>query len=325
MGLVSLTGRCALVTGGAGTIGSHIVDQLVDAGAAHITVLDSLAGGTRDNLPNSEIVQFVQGDIRNRQLVAQLTRDVDVVFHQAGPSMSRYAENPRLAAQVMVDGTCNVLEAAVAARVKKVVAASAGSIHGVDERVPPLADEDGTVHHTAIALSEGLLHSFHRMYGLECVTLRYSDVYGPRMNAQGPGSDILARWIERITAGRPPVIKGSGIQTMDFVFTEDVARANLLAAESDAGDAVLDIASGVETSLLVLAQRLLGAMDSDLYIEFGPARVPNRVARRLPDTSAARELLGFRAEVGLDQGLRRLIEWWRAEHDLAPAAFAAAG
>ena len=329
MGLESLKGRRALVTGGAGTIGSHIVDQLVGAGAAHITVLDNLAAGRRDHLPDDDVVQFVQGDIRNRDLVARLTREVDVVFHQAGPPSSRCAEDPRLAVQVMVDGTCNVLEGAVAGRVKKVVAASAGSFYGAAEPWPategPPASGSETIYETAMVLTEGLLHSFHRMYGLDCVALRYFDVYGPRMKAHGAGADVLASWIERISAGRPPVIKGTGVQTMDFVFTDDVARANLLAAESDVTDEVLDVASGVETSLLELAQRLLRAMNSDLYIEFGPSRVPGKVVRRLPDPSAAHARLGFRAEIGLDRGLRRLVEWWRAERSTASPALAATG
>jgi len=331
MGLQSLNGRRALVTGGAGTIGSHIVDQLLDAGAAHVTVLDNLSGGRRANLPTPSdgAVSFVEGDIRNRSLVAELSRDVDVVFHQAGISSARCAEDPRLAVQVMVDGTLNVLEAAVAAGVQKVVAASADSVYGADAQLPIAerhhACADDTVYGAAKTFNEGLLRSFHAMYGLDYVALRYFDVYGPRMNDHGSGPEVLGRWIERIAAGRPPVIKGTGVHTMDFVFTDDVARANLLAAESEVTDEVFNIAGGTETSLLELAQKLLTAMDSDLYIEFGPARSATTVRRRLADTSSARERLGFRAEVGLDEGLRRLVEWWRAEHDAAPGMLAAAG
>jgi UDP-glucose 4-epimerase len=154
------------------------------------------------------------------------------------------------------------------------------------------------------------------MSGLDYVALRYFNVYGPRMDIHGLYTEVLIRWMERIADGRPPLIFGSGAQTMDFVFTTDIARANLLAATSPVAEGVYNVARGEETSLLGLAERLLAVMGSDLGVEHGPDRPVNGVTRRLASTEAARRDLGFTAETGLDEGLRRLVEWWRAEKAL---------
>jgi UDP-glucose 4-epimerase len=162
------------------------------------------------------------------------------------------------------------------------------------------------------------------MNGLDYVALRYFNVYGPRMDIHGVYTEVLVRWMERIASGIAPLINGDGLQTMDFVYIEDVARANMLAAEAEATDEVFNVATGVETSLLELAHRLLEVMDSDLRVEFGPERAAAKVSRRLASTRNAREQLGFEAEVGLEEGLRRLVDWWRADRARAEAAPAAA-
>jgi UDP-glucose 4-epimerase len=157
------------------------------------------------------------------------------------------------------------------------------------------------------------------MYGLDYVALRYFNVYGPRMDVHGLYTEVLVRWMERITAGEPPLILGDGVQTMDFVYMGDIARANLLAAEADVTDDAFNVASGTETSLLELAQMLLTVMGSDLDVEHGPARAVNGVTRRLADTTRARDLLGFEAEVDLEEGLTRLVDWWKGERAGKPA------
>jgi UDP-glucose 4-epimerase len=150
------------------------------------------------------------------------------------------------------------------------------------------------------------------------VALRYFNVYGPRMDIHGLYTEVLIRWMERIEAGTPPLVMGDGQQTMDFVFTTDIARANLLAAESATTDAVFNIGTNTETSLLELAEALLEVMGrSDLPVEFGPARAVNGVTRRLASIEAAQEQLGWKPEVDLHAGLRGLVEWWRAERELA--------
>jgi UDP-glucose 4-epimerase len=322
----SLRGSRALVTGGAGTIGSHLVDQLVEAGAAEIIVVDNFVRGRPANLAHALSagpVRLVEGDIRNRALLSQSMRGVDVVFHQAAIRITQCAEEPRLALEVLVDGTFNVFEAAAKEGVRKVVAASSASIYGLAESFPTAESHhpysNNTLYGAAKTFNEGLLRSFHAMNGLDYVALRYFNVYGPRMDIHGLYTEVLVRWMECISKGVPPVIFGKGAQTMDFVYVEDIARANILAAVADVTDEVFNVASGAETSLAGLAQELLEVMGSDLNIQFGPERAVNKVSRRLADTARARERLGFEAQVDLREGLTRLVDWWRAERESASA------
>jgi UDP-glucose 4-epimerase len=315
-----------LITGGAGVVGSTLADQLVAAGAKEIVVLDNLVRGRRDNLAwalENGPVKLVEGDIRDRELLAELTRDIDVVFHQAAIRITQCAEEPRLALEVLVDGTFNVYEAAVNAGVRKVVTASTASIYGLAEEFPttekhhPYAND--TLYGAAKSFNEGLLRSFHAMNGLDYVALRYFNVYGPRMDTHGVYTEVLVRWMERIDSGLPPLIFGDGNQTMDFVEVSDIARANIAAARADVTDEVYNVASGTETSLRELAETLLSVMGSSLEIEFGPERSVNGVTRRLADTSKASRDLGFDAEVDLEEGLTRLVTWYRAAREAGTA------
>jgi UDP-glucose 4-epimerase len=317
----------ALVTGGGGAIGSNVTDELVIAGADEVIVLDNFVRGRRENLAwalANGPVTLVEGDIRDRALVRRLMEGVDVCFHLAAIRITQCAQEPRLALEVLVDGTYNVVEAAVDAGVRRVVASSSASVYGLAEEFPtperhhPWAND--TLYGASKAFNEGLLRSFHAMHGLDYVALRYFNVYGPRMDVHGLYTEVLVRWMERIAAGQPPLILGDGLQTMDFVYIGDVARSNVLAAESELTDVVLNVASGTETSLLELARALLAAMGCDLPVEHGPARAVNGVTRRVADTTNARDLLGFEAEVGLEEGLTRLVEWWRGEREGAPTA-----
>jgi UDP-glucose 4-epimerase len=308
-----------LITGGAGMIGSTIAEQLVAAGASDIVILDNFVRGRRANLAPADrgALTVVEGDIRDRKLLARVMDGVDVLFHQAAIRITQCAEEPRQALEVLVDGTFNVLDAAVAAGVRRVVAASSASVYGLAEEFP--TDErhhpygNRTLYGAAKTFNEGLLRSFHDMYGLPYVALRYFNVYGPKMDIHGVYTEVLVRWMERIAAGLPPLILGDGQQTMDFVYVGDVARANLLAADSDVTDEVFNVASGTETSLVQLATALTEVMGADLSPEFGPERKVNAVPRRLADTTSAREVLGFEAEVTLHEGLRRLVDWWQRE------------
>lgn len=309
-----------LITGGAGVVGSHVVDQLVKEGVDEVVVLDDFSRGRPENLAWASAngpVRVVHGDIRDRRLLAELMSGIDLLFHQAAIRITRCAEEPRLALEVLADGTFNVLEAAVAAGVGRVVAASSASVYGAAERFPTAEDHhpygNRTLYGAAKAFNEGMLRSFHEMYGLDYVALRYFNVYGPRMDIHGVYTEVLIRWMERIASGQAPLILGDGAQTMDFVYVEDVARANLLAAKAAITDQVVNVASGKETSLAELATLLLEAMGSDLDPEYGPERRVNAVPRRLASTARAERLLGFRAAVGLQEGLRRLVDWWRAE------------
>jgi UDP-glucose 4-epimerase len=309
-----------LVTGGGGAIGSNVVDELVLAGAEQVVVLDNFVRGRRENLDWARAngnVELVEGDIRDRALVGKLMDGVDVAFHHAAIRITQCAEEPRLAVDVLVDGTFNVFEAAAAAGVRRVVASSSASVYGLAETFPTAEDHhpyaNDTLYGAAKVFNEGLLRSMHAMHGLDYVALRYFNVYGPRMDVHGLYTEVLVRWMERISAGQPPLILGDGLQTMDFIYMGDIARANMLAAQSELTDEVFNVASGTETSLLELAQMLLDVMGSDLSVEHGPERAVNGVTRRLADTSLATQRLGFTAEVGIEEGLTRLVEWWRGE------------
>ena len=308
-----------LITGGAGLIGSHIADLLAPE-AAEIVVLDNFVRGRRDNLDAAAAsgrLTIVAGDILDSRLVGELMDGIDVVFHQAAIRITQCAEEPRLAVDVLVNGTFNVLEAAVAKGVSKVVAASSASVYGLAETFPtteshhPYANR--TIYGAAKAFNEGMLRSFADMYGLKYVALRYFNVYGPRMDVHGAYTEVLIRWMERIAAGEKPLILGDGTQTMDFVHVQDIARANVLAARSEVSDEVFNIASGVETSLRELAETLQRVMGASPGLEFGPPRKVNPVSRRLASTEKARRLLGFDATVSLEDGLRGLVAWWQQQ------------
>jgi UDP-glucose 4-epimerase len=308
-------------------IGSHIADLLVAEDVAEVVVLDDFSRGRRENLATAAArgnVKIIEGDIRDKRLVSEVMEGIDVVFHQAALRITQCAGDPRLGVEVLADGTFNILEAAVEAGVKKIVAASSASIYGLAEEFPTSETHHGynnrTLYGAAKLFNEGLLRSFHEMHGLNYVALRYFNVYGPRMDTHGAYTEVLIRWMERLSEGRPCLILGDGTQTMDFVFIEDVARANILAAKASVTDEVFNIASGIETSLNDLAAVLGRAMGRLSVPEYGPARKVNPVSRRLADTRKAEQFLGFRPQVTLEDGLRRLVAWWEEQQCLEAVA-----
>lgn len=309
-----------LITGGAGLIGSHIAELLARQQPREIVVLDNFVRGRRENLAAAEEIYpitVIEGDIRDLPTLKHAMQDIDVVFHQAAIRITQCAEEPRLAMDVLATGTFNVVEAAVAAGVDRLIAASSASVLGQAELFPTQENHHSynnrTLYGAAKAFNEGLLRSFAEMYGLKYVALRYFNVYGPRMDVFGAYTEVLIRWMERIDAGLPPIIHGDGSQTMDFVHVYDIARANILAAESDVTDEVFNVASGTETSLTELARLLARAMGSFHSPQYAPARKVNAVPRRLADTHKAKSMLGFAAEIALDEGLADLVKWWRRE------------
>jgi UDP-glucose 4-epimerase len=309
-----------LITGGAGLIGSHLADQLLQDGVREIVILDNLVRGRRENLTHALTtgrVTLIEGDIRDPERVAEAMSGIDIVFHQAAIRITQCAHEPRLALEVLANGTFNVLEAAVKAGVRKIVAASTASVYGLAAEFPTSEMHhpynNRTLYGAAKLFNEGLLRSFHHMYGLDYVALRYFNVYGERMDVNGAYTEVLIRWMERIASRQPPRIFGDGRHTMDFIHVEDIARANILAATSSVTDQVFNVASGRETTLNDLAGALLRIMGSPLTPEYGPERVVNAVPRRLADTTRARRLLGFTPRIDLDEGLHRLVDWWQKE------------
>jgi UDP-glucose 4-epimerase len=313
-----------IVTGGAGLIGSHVVDELLRQGAPEIVVFDDFSRGRRENLRDAMPggrVRVIDGDLCDRAAVEKAITGASFVFHLAAIRITHCAEEPRLAKEVLIDGTFNVLEACVKAKVRKVIAASSASVYGLAEKFPTEETHHGydnrTLYGAAKMFNEGLLRSFNEMYGLKYIALRPFNVYGPRMDTQGAYTEVLVRWMESIDAGKPPTIFGDGTDTMDFVHVTDVARANILAALSDTSDAVFNVGTGVETSLNELARLLLAVMGSHLHPQHAPARRINPVSRRVASVEAAARVLGFRAAVGLEEGLRDLVGWWRRERATA--------
>jgi UDP-glucose 4-epimerase len=317
---VNINGSRIVVTGGAGLIGSTTIDLLLRAHAPkQIVIFDNLSRGTTANIESAlrdPRVVLVQGDVRDQAAVERVVHGADAVIHMAALRITACAAEPRDAFDVMCAGTFNVVAAAQQARVRKVVAASTASIYGLAEEFP--TDErhhpynNRTWYGAAKVMLEGLLRSFNDMYGLPYVALRYFNVYGERMDIHGKYTEVLIRWMERIDAGTPPLILGDGSQTMDFVHVDDVARANVLALSSDVSDEVFNVASGVETSLNDLAAALTRVMGAAVAPEYGPERKVNAVPRRLASTEKAEQVLGFRAAVSLEEGLQRLVAWWRA-------------
>ncbi len=315
----SLESAVVLVTGGAGLIGSHIVDRLVDEGVREVRVLDNLVRGRLENLAQARArlpLTFFEGDVRDRGILAKAVSGCDYVFHQAAIRITLCAESPRECIDVLVGGTLNVFEAAESAGVRKVVYASSASVYGGAEIFPTSERHhpynNRTLYGAAKLMNEGIARHFRDMDGLASVGLRYFNAYGPRMDYTGAYTEVFIRWLDCIDRGTPPKIHGDGSASMDFIFVDDIARANILAMKSDREDDVYNIASGSETTLLELwraIQEVTGAFH--LEPEFHSPRKVNPVPRRLADVARARDELEFVAEIPLREGLRRLREWQR--------------
>ena len=322
----NLTGTCFLVTGGAGFVGSTIVDQLRAAGASEVRVIDNFVRGNWNNLAAARElggVNIIDGDIRNGSLVNRATEGVDYVFHQAALRITRCAEAPREAVEVLIGGTMNVLEAALKHKVKKVIAASSASVYGEPSYLP--IDEshtfnNRTMYGAAKIANEQMLRALHETSGLDYIAFRPFNIYGPRMDVTGVYTEVLIRWLEAIEANKRPLIFGDGAQSMDFVYVEDVARANILAAKSDITDEVFNVGTGVQVNLNELCQLVLSMTGSSLQPEYREARTVANVQRRRAAIEKADKMLGFRATVPLEQGMRELIRWRQASKALASTA-----
>lgn len=312
----SLDGSRILITGGAGFIGSYIADLALAAGADHVTVIDDFIRGRRENLAGamqSERLTIVEGDICNAALIDELTEGQDYVFHQAALRITQCAEEPVRAMQVMVGGTQNVIESARRFGVKKVVAASSASVYGEPSYIP--MDEahpfnNRTLYGAAKIANEQMLRSYAEMFGLQYIMLRYFNAYGPRMDIYGVYTEVIARWLDRVDAGEAPVIFGDGSQSMDMVYVADIAKANILAMQSDVSDQVYNVGTATETTLKELCLLILELHGrTDLEPLHEPERKVNPVRRRLSSIDRIRAELGFEPEVTLRQGIERLIQW----------------
>lgn len=310
-----------LVTGGAGLIGSHVVDQLLVAGAQEVHVVDILERGSIKNIEGAlkhKSVSLHQVNICDVDAITRLMTGMDGCFHLAALRITECAEKPRKALEVMVNGSFNVFRACIEADVKKVVFSSTASVYGMADLFPTGEHHhpwhNNTLYGATKVACEGFLRAFHDTDKLNYVALRYFNVYGPRMDVYGKYTEVLIRWMDCFEKGNRPKIFGDGKQTMDFVCVPDIARANLLAMDSNHTDTVYNIARGEEVSLLDLLYGLARVYGvSDPNPEFLPARAVNPVPRRLADVSKAERELGFKATIGLDEGLKMLVEWYKSQ------------
>ena len=302
---VRLAGSRFLVTGGSGFIGSHVVDALVAADAEEVVVLD--AALRRENLAGSEAsgrVRSLEGDVRDPGVVRGALEGVDGVFHMAVLALGGCVDDPRLCHDVNVGGTLNVLEASRDANVGKVVFSSASSVYGdtdetMDESHPLQAR---TMYGASKVAGEFYVRAFNDTYGLDYVTLRYMNVYGPRQ-----AGGLVVSVTKRLLAGERPVIAGDGSQSFDFVHVADVADANLHAMTSDVSDDAFNVGSGTEVSVKEITEKLIELTDAGVEPEYDHGqRVLMR--RRVGSNERARELLGWEASRPLDEGLREVVE-----------------
>lgn len=312
---MSIQGTTVLVTGGAGFVGSHIADLLIKEKPKEIIILDNLVRGSRLNISHllsNKNVRFIEGDIRDKELVGKLIRKTDYIFHQAAIRLLKCAQDPRLCNEVMIDGTFNVLEAAVKNKVKKMIMASSVSVYGEPSYTP--MDENHpynntTMYGAAKIANEHMALAFNKMYNIPIVLLRYFNVYGPRMDILGAYTEVLIKWLEKLDARESPVIHGDGKQALDFVCVEDVARANILALESDIQWGIYNIGTGKSTTLKKLADILIQLTNADVSGVLQPDVKRPYVQKRRADTRKTEKDLGFKARISIEEGLKRLIEW----------------
>ena len=313
--MTPLSGARVVVTGGAGNVGSHIVDAAIAAGAREVVALDALVRGVPANLDaalKTGKASLRELDIRDREAVAASIAGADVVFHQAALRWTRCQESPRECQEVMVDGTFNVLEAAAAAKTKHVVLASSAVVYGDPEVLPMHEDQplNGTTFYGSMKVAnEQLARAIAQLHDVHTTTIRYFNVYGPRMDVRSQFVEVMVRWLNLIDEGKPLTLFGDGSSSVDFVYVADVVRANLLACETDRPSAIVNVCSGVETTMRDLAALLLKLTGSSAGMEFKPEPRGGLPARRVGDPTRARELLGFEARTSLEDGVRKLIEW----------------
>lgn len=319
---MDLTGARILVIGGAGFVGSHIVDQLIFEPVGEIVVLDNFIRGTHANLESAlgdDRVTLVEGTVLDLDLLAELMTGTDYVFHLAALWLFECVHEPRAAIEVNAVGTFNVIEAAQKGGVKKVVYSSSASVYG-DAVVTPMTEEhpfnNRTMYGATKIAGEQFFRAFYEQHGLDYVGLRYMNIYGPRMDYKGTYVSVIMKVLDRIDAGEPPLIMGDGSQAYDFVHVVDVARANVLALKSDATDMFFNVGTGIKTTISELVESLLRESESDLEPEYQPD-AQMFVTHRVGSTELAEEALGFRAELPLDEGLRSVVQWRRNDQRAA--------
>jgi UDP-glucose 4-epimerase len=311
---VDLKGQKIAVIGGAGFIGSHIVDQLLLEPVTDIVVLDNFVRGRRGNLTKASAdarVRVVDGSITDRALLRSVLAGVDAVFHLAALWLFECVHEPRSALDVNVVGTYNVIESAREAGVRKVVFSSSASVYG-DAVFTPMTEDhpfnNRTMYGATKIAGEQFFRSVYEQHKLDYVGLRYMNVYGPRMDYQGAYVSVIMKVLDRIEQGLPPIVFGDGSQAYDFVHVHDVARANILALKSAATDECFNVGTGEKTTIKELVDRLLQLTGSTVAPEYRPQE-QMFVTHRVGSTENAERRLGFLAATTLDDGLESVVRW----------------
>ncbi|NNF00340.1 MAG: SDR family oxidoreductase [Pyrinomonadaceae bacterium] len=312
---MSLTTKC-LVTGGAGFIGSNLADELIKQGAK-VSIIDNLVTGFRENL--EEIrgdFEFIEGDINDDEALARALEGVEIVFHQAAlPSVPRSVENPQETHEACVNGTFKLLIASRDSAVKRFVYAASSSAYGNQETLPKvetMCAEPLSPYAAAKLMGEHYCAVFHEVYGLETLSLRYFNVFGPRQNPSSFYSGVISRFIDALMSDQTPVIYGDGEQSRDFTYIANVVDANLKAAQTDRGfGKVMNTANGERITLNELLEVLKDLTGKhDVTPDHQEERAGD-VKHSQADNSAAVEYYGYEKLVGLEEGLKRTVDWWK--------------
>ena len=316
--MTDIRGSTIAVIGGAGFIGSHVVDELLREPVERIIVVDNFVRGTHRNLESAvrdPRVEVREGSIMDVPFVEDVMRESDFAFHLAALWLHECVHRPRDAVYVNALGTFNVIEAAQQHGVGKVVYSSSASVYG-DALSIPMTEEhpfnNRTLYGATKIAGEQFFRAVHEQHGLDYVGLRYMNVYGPRMDYKGTYVSVIMKVLDRIDAGEPPVVFGDGSQAYDFVHVEDVARANVLALKSDATDCFLNVGMGVQTTINELVGRLLELTGSRLEPQYVP-QAEMFVTNRVGSTELAADLIGFTAGIELGEGLASVVEWRRQD------------
>lgn len=312
-----ITNSTILVTGGAGFIGSYVIEELLPHSPKKIIIIDNFIRGSEENMKNfrtNPCIEFHLSDINNLELLEKCIAESDYVFHMAALRINSCAADQMVGFQVMLQDTFNVANLCVKHKTKKVIYSSSASIYGLAKNFPtPETDNpynNQTFYGAAKMWGEQLFRSYKFMHNLDYVALRYFNVYGERMDTDGKYTEVMIKWLDCIRDGKEPAIFGDGTDSMDFIHVQDVAKSNVLALLADVTDEAFNIGMQVETSLSGLLTELLSVNNSNLKPIYKEANSVNPVSRRLADISKAKKLLGFNPTIDLSSGLLRLTKWY---------------
>lgn len=314
---MDIRGKKLVVIGGAGLIGSHTVDLLVQEDIGELVIFDNFVRGTHENLSSalrdSRVKIFeAGGDITQTDILRAAIEKADGVFHFAALWLLQCHDFPRAAFDVNVRGTFNVMEACVAAEVKRLVYSSSASVYGDAVEEPMTEDHpfnNKNFYGATKICGEAMLRAFHHRYGLNYVGLRYMNVYGPRQDYHGAYIAVIMKMLDAIDRGEGPTIFGDGSEAFDFIAVEDCAKANICAMKAEAVDRFYNVGTGKRTSLKEIAERLLALTGSNQAIKYAPRSQATLVRNRIGSPKRAKVEIGFTANIPLDDGLQRLIAW----------------